>query len=423
MPDFKKTPKQIAAVKLLSGRAKNIMLYGGSRSGKTSIICRSMIIRASKVKSRHIVLRLHFNHAKTSLWLDTFPKLFNTAFPDLVVALNNSDYYMTFPNGSEIWVAGLDDKKRTEKILGKEYSTIFFNECSQIPYTSVGIAKTRLAEKNALVKKAYYDENPPNKKHWSYPLFILKKDPEDWKPLGHPERYTSMRINPQDNIENIDEDYITEILDDLSENQRLRFKYGEFTDEGEGKIYHSFKREDNCRVVKRNVNAPIWIGMDFNVDPMTAVIANITDDSIFVFDEIYLPNSNTSNMARTIKEKYRNTHITIIPDSTGKNRHPSSSTTSHEILRQAGFTVQYSHNPFRVDRYNSVNNLLEKKKLLIDNGCIKTIRDLEQVSYKEGTNLPDTTDHSLGHITDGLGYLVYNTHGIRHKFNARIRFT
>ena len=166
MSEFKLTAKQSEAVKILAGAARYIMLFGGSRSGKTFLAVRALVIRASKVKSRHCIPRLNFNHIKTSIWLDTLPKVFRTCFPDLPVTWNKTDYYVTLPNGSEIWCAGLDDEKRVEKILGKEYSTLYFNECSQIPYTSIQIALTRLAEKNDLTKKAYFDQNPPGKKHW-----------------------------------------------------------------------------------------------------------------------------------------------------------------------------------------------------------------------------------------------------------------
>ena len=159
---FKKTIAQVKAIKLLASPAKFIMLYGGSRSGKTFIIVFAIIVRACKCKSRHVMLRQTFNSIKTSIWLDTMIKVLDIAFPDLSFEKNKSDYYITLPNGSEIWIAGLDDDKRVEKILGKEFSTIFFNECSQLSYSSVQIALTRLAEKNSLKKKAYFDENPPS---------------------------------------------------------------------------------------------------------------------------------------------------------------------------------------------------------------------------------------------------------------------
>ena len=179
---FERTKKQVEQSELLFGDVTNVMSYGGSRSGKTFGICRAIVIRAAYVKSRHVCFRAKFNHAKTSLFMDTFPKVFNLCFPDMPYKENRSDWFFTLPNGSEIWISGLDEKERVEKVLGKEYSTEFFNECSMIPWSSISIAKTRLAEKNELTKMAYYDENPPTKRHWSYPLFIKGLDPETWEP-------------------------------------------------------------------------------------------------------------------------------------------------------------------------------------------------------------------------------------------------
>lgn len=218
---FKKTAAQVKATIILGSRAIHIMLFGGSRSGKTFKICRAIIVRASKTQSRHAILRLNFNHCKTSIWMDTLPKVFRLCFPNLPVTWNKTDYYVSFPNGSEIWIGGLDDDKRVEKILGKEYSTMFFNECSQLSWDSVQIALTRLAEKSGLKNKVYYDENPPTKRHWSYWVFVKKVHPETGETLAEDD-YASMLMNPQDNIENIDENYL-KLLESLDEKQKKRF--------------------------------------------------------------------------------------------------------------------------------------------------------------------------------------------------------
>ena len=135
------------------------MLYGGSRSGKTFILIYALIVRACKTKSRHAILRLKFNAVKKSVWLDTLPKVLSLCFPGLNVKWNSQDYYLKFSNGSELWVGGLDNEKQMEKILGNEYTTMYFNESSQLPFTGIEMGLTRLAEKNSLVNKAYYDVN------------------------------------------------------------------------------------------------------------------------------------------------------------------------------------------------------------------------------------------------------------------------
>jgi hypothetical protein len=158
------------------------------------------------------------------------------------------------------------------------------------------------------------------------------------------------------------------------------------------------------------MQASIMVGLDFNVSPMTAVVANVTSDKIHIFDEVFMNDSNTNQMAELLRQRY-GTNITVIPDATGKALKTSSRGFSdHEILRGYGFNVSTNGgNPFRMDRYNTVNNLLEKNRIVISDRCVKLIKDLEQVAYKDGTNLPDTKDLSLTHVSDALGYLCWST--------------
>tara|TARA_R110000851_G_scaffold114211_3_gene239294 strand:- start:703 stop:1875 length:1173 start_codon:yes stop_codon:yes gene_type:complete len=384
-----------------------------TRSGKTFIIVFAIIIRACKVKSRHVMLRQTFNSIKTSIWLDTLIKVLAIAFPQLSYSLNKTDYYVTLPNGSEIWIAGLDDDKRVEKILGKEFSTIFFNECSQLSYSSVQVALTRLAEKNSLKKKAYFDENPPSKKHWSYWLFVKKQDPVENEPLEDPEEYASMIINPKDNLANIDEDYI-KMLSKMPEKERQRFLDGLFTDEDDGAAYYAFDRERHVKPCKRTVGT-IFISMDFNVNPMTASIGQFINETFYIFDEVFLENSDTYKMVAELKR--RNYYGTVIPDSTGKNR-KTSGRSDFQILEEAGYTIPYVRNPFVVDRVNNANRLFTADRIIIDPKCKKLIGDFEKVSWKDN-KLDQKTDTMLTHCSDNAGYMFWHIEPIEKQYNSK----
>ncbi len=222
------------------------LLYGGSRSTKTFTILRTIVNRALAAPgSRHAVLRFRFNHVKSSIVYDTFPKMMSLCFPQFNVSVNKTDWFVKFPNGSEIWFGGLDDKERTEKILGNEYVTIFLNECSQISYGSFLILITRLAQKctykrdgveHEMRLKMFCDENPPAKGHWTHKLFIDRKDPNSRKAVKYPDDYNSLLMNPSDNLENLPEAYIR-ALDNLPKRQRQRFYLGLFGDENENALW------------------------------------------------------------------------------------------------------------------------------------------------------------------------------------------
>lgn len=237
---MKLTARQEQAQEVLAGDATHIILFGGSRSGKTFLLVRNVVFRALKApKSRHAILRFRFNHVKAAIVQDTFPKVMELAFPGVRHRLDRTDWFAEFENGSQVWFGGLDDKQRTEKILGQEHATIYLNECSQIPRESRDIAVTRLAQKveqviggrapTLLRPRMYYDCNPPSKAHWTYRLFVEKRDPETKQPLANPDDYAAFQINPQDNIENLSAGYL-DTLSALSARLQKRFLRGEFAD-------------------------------------------------------------------------------------------------------------------------------------------------------------------------------------------------
>ena len=267
---FKKTLAQKIAVKLLGSVAKFILLYGGSRSGKSFIIIRTIILRALKEPgSRHLIVRFAFNHAKQSLWHDTIPKVLLLCFSGVHPLENKTDWFYQFDNGSQIWIGGLDDKDRTEKVLGNEYASIFVNEASQISYSSYCLLLTRLAQNTKLVNRMYIDCNPPATTHWVYKLFIKNVNPDTDAALNK-ELYASMLINPDDNADNLPADYIESILSTLSKRQQDRFRYGIFLDDIEGALWTWDMIEKN-----RVMELPQLIRVCVAVDP--AVTKN--DDS------------------------------------------------------------------------------------------------------------------------------------------------
>ena len=240
------TARQIEAQRVMAGPASHVLAYGGSRSGKTRLIVRALVIRALKApRSRHAILRFRFNHVKASIGQDTLPAVMAQEFPDVPLRLNREDWIGYLPNGSELWLGGLDDKDRTEKILGLEFATVFLNEVSQIPWGSREMAVTRLAQrvteevdgqKRQQRLRMYYDCNPPSKAHWSYRLFIEKRDPETKRALPNPEDYAAVQINPGDNSANLPREYLASLASLTARAQR-RFLLGEFGDATPGALF------------------------------------------------------------------------------------------------------------------------------------------------------------------------------------------
>ncbi|HEV2303167.1 MAG TPA: phage terminase large subunit [Stellaceae bacterium] len=237
-PNFRLTERQQALNELLAGPQLHTLLVGGARSGKTFLFTRAILTRALRAPgSRHAMLRLRGNAARSSLWLDTLPKVGKLCFPEVKLEERRLDGYVSVPGGSEIWVGGLDDKERVEKILGMEYATIYFCECSQIPYSSILIGRTRLAQKiPGLALRAYYDLNPVGTAHWTHREFVEGRDPQSRRPLAEPNEFAYAYINPRDNAENLPPETL-KMLAALPERQRKRFWDGVYQAEIDGALW------------------------------------------------------------------------------------------------------------------------------------------------------------------------------------------
>lgn len=312
---FKFTADQVKATDLLTSQATNVALGGGSRSGKTLLLVRAMIMRANLApNSRHVIFKFRANSLHAAVVEDTFPKVMKLCFPHGFYNVDNwtrsPNLYYEFANGSQIWFGGLDDQDRVEKILGQEFVTLYFNECSQIPYQSVVIAKTRLAQKvmvqgskgapsRELGLKMYYDFNPPSKRHWTYMNFVEKKDPDSRQPLHDPLDVCFMLMNPEGNKQNLSPEYL-KILNDLPERARKRFLLGLFADDSEGSLWND-ELLVTCRFLPSESNplprfARVIIGVDpsgcqgdedFRSDEIGIVVVGLgTDGKAYLIEDL-----------------------------------------------------------------------------------------------------------------------------------------
>lgn len=188
------------------------------------------------------------------------------------------------------------------------------------------------------------------------------------------------------------------------------------------RVYYAFDRKIHVRRVAFDPKKPIILGMDFNIDPMSAVLMQRGDDgTLRVFDEISMNNSNTTEMADEIERRYwrHKPRIVIYPDPAGAGRSTASRGESDlSILRQKGFKrLKYRKKHPRVrDRINSVNRMLKSAdgtvRLIVDHSCKELIKSLEQTQYKEGKSEVDKKA-GVEHMADALGYPVELEHPVR----------
>ncbi len=182
-----------------------------------------------------------------------------------------------------------------------------------------------------------------------------------------------------------------------------------------GRVYYPFDRKAHCHAdIKFNPGRPIWVGVDFNIDPMSAAIVQPqTNGEIWIVDEIFLHNSNTEELCEEIERRYWRymNSITIYPDPAGAHRQHARGESDLEIFRLKGFKkIKFRRkHPAIADRVNSVNRMLKDAagttRLRVNPGCTNVVESLEQTLYKPGSRDIDKAA-SMEHITDALGYAV-----------------
>jgi PBSX family phage terminase large subunit len=301
---FKPTLIQQKALVLVKGGAKHILLFGGSRSGKTTILVMVILYRALRfAASRHLICRLRAKDARSSVLRETLlPALDNTIGKNGYTYLAHESM-ITLCNGSEIWVGGLGDREQADKILGHEYNTIYFNEISQLSYAAVTTAYSRLAMRIPGCRNLFlYDCNPGSPLHWAYKIFIKKQTFLTGEPLVKPELYASMILNPEDNRAHLPDDYISDILDALPEKARARFRDGAWV-KAEGAIYDYF--DENMIIKPKDLPESFdrfSAGQDFGLT-ITNVKVGYSGNIIYVLEDYGSFNMTTKTFNEELNQR------------------------------------------------------------------------------------------------------------------------
>jgi PBSX family phage terminase large subunit len=391
MTTFKKTPKQKEATKLLAA-VKYALLFGGSRSGKTFLAVRSIVVRAAKVKSRHLIARFRFNSVKTSIGMDTLPKVMALCFPDLPYKLNKTDWFVELPNGSQIWLAGTDDKERTEKVLGTEFSTIYFNESSQfVDYDTITTLLTRLAENAGLTNRAWFDCNPPSKKHWTYQIFVKGLMPVTKEPVPNFERdYGYILMNPADNMQNLPADYI-ETLQSMPKRQRQRFLEGKFLLDVEGALWNqqmidaALAKDEPWNLRRTVIGVDPATTNEENSDEWGIGAASEYNNKDYSVDADYTLKASPATAVQVVinaYEKHDADAVVVETNQGGKM--------IEELLRNAGFTGRI----INVHASKSKFSRAEPIAALYEQGQVKHRQGLDELESEQMEYVPLTSKKS-----------------------------
>ena len=385
-----------------NSKARFRVLITGRRFGKTYLAINEIAKYSSQPNKKVWYVAPTYRQAKAICWNVLKEKMLAHRW---VKTINHSDLTITLRNNSTITLRGSDNESA---LRGVGLDKLIIDEFSDVNKTAwYEVLRPTLSDTNG---HALFCGSPRGFGNWSYELFKMGETNNDWESF----KYTTLEG------EQVSEDEIEQAKQDL-DLRTFQQEYEATFVNYSGMIYYNFSREKNIVEKYKDNSLFLHIGLDFNVDPMCAVVTVIDRNIVTVIDEIQIYSSNTNEMCEEIKNRYKHKNIIVYPDPSARQRKTSAGgTTDLAILKNFGFDVRCKNTaPLVRDRINAVNSKLKnvagKSSLFVLNTCKNVIKSIERQIYKEGTTIPDK-DSGFDHMNDALGYLIEYNYPIRRNF-------
>ncbi len=249
---------------------------------------------------------------------------------------------------------------------------------------------------------------------WVYKKFIAP---------DRPEGYAAIRAQANENRYLLDRlpDFYSQLARSYDDKFYRQEVLGEYLSLTGGMVYSSFSREANLRAATAEASAPLLWALDFNVDPMSSLVAQIRGRTVVVLDEIVIRNGTTREACEEFLRRFgkHEGEIAIYGDAAGYQQQTTGST-DYEIIRDhfsvsSNLRTKYlvpKSNPMVRDRINLTNSKLRSAantvELVVDPRCKELIKDFEQVAYKaDSCQIDKDKDRLRTHLSDALGYLLW----------------
>jgi len=397
-------PLSKAQKEVFTSEARFRVLITGRRFGKTFLALNELAKFSRYPKKKVWYIAPTFRMCK-DIMLD--PLVEKMTKHKWISKVNYSDLTITLKNKSLIQLRSSDN---FNSLRGVGLDFICIDEFSDVDERAwFEVLRPTLSDKSR-EGSALFLGTPRGFGNWSYNLYTRQDNDKNWKSF----QFTTLDGGQ---VSQSEIDQAKNDLDDRTFRQEYMASFEKYS----GQIYYNFDREQNVIEHYAPTTNSIHIGIDFNIDPVSAVISEVKQDDLYVYDEIVIYSSNTDELVEEINNRYSGKHIFVYPDPASKQRKTSAGgRTDLSILKNAGYNVRVRNaHPLIRDRINAVNTKLKNAKgvrtLFIANNCKNVIKSIERQIYKEGTSLPDK-ENNYDHMNDALGYLVEFLYPIKRDF-------
>jgi phage terminase large subunit len=376
------------------------LLCSGRRFGKTYLCISRLVAWAIEHPgSLNWYVTQTYKSAKQIAWR----QLRAMVPPEMFARKNESELSVELSNGSVIALKGAES---ADALRGVSLSSLIVDEAAYVKQEAWEmVLRPALSDQGG---PAWFITTPAGL-NWFHDLWEQAQDQPDWSTFS----YTTIQGGnvPEDEVE-----AARRTLDDRTFRQEYLASFETLS----GRVYPDFS-DDNISDEVRDTGGPILWGTDFNVSVLAGVLGSRVGDTLHIWDEVSVTQTNTDEVCAMLRDRFRDRKLIAYPDPTGSARKTSSAgRTDHEIIRQYGFGVVSPKAPWSVkDKINATNSLIRNAngqiRLFVHPRCKNTIKALRNVTYKQGAD-DYVIDKSAGieHWTDGLGYLVMSEYNPLH---------
>lgn len=359
---------------------------GSAGSGKSYTIVQKLIIRACNEPIKILVCRRYATTLRNtcfSLFKEVLEKW--QLLPH--IKINESDFRIRFPNGSEIIMIGLDDEHKLLSL--NNVSTIWIEEAYEVEKNKVEQLNLRMrgqAENQQLI----LSWNPISKQSWLY-NFTVENPPNNSIYL-----HSTYRDNPF-----LNKEYIA-ALDEMEHRNPQKYRVyglGEWGVDSEGLVITNWKIEAFDAMSLAASGLEHRAGMDVGWIDKTAIIDSLYDKenrTIYIFNEFYKSGCQLNEIAQAIKDM-------------------SLTKTKLYIDSAEPRTIQYMKNE-GIGAFPCVKGkdsvkagimFLQDNNIVVHPSCKSLITELENFSYiksKQTGEWTEETTHEWSHAIDALRY-------------------
>lgn len=389
-------------------------VHAGRRSFKTEIGKRTVVSACYGTKDEAFFFGAPTrDQAKRIVW----PDVKALSFPDLISDYSESELWIKYKTGCELWVLGFDKPERFEGKRWKGGVLTEFPHFKESTWNESIMPALRDTKGWAIIEGV-----PEGKNHY----FKLS---EYARTSGDPEwadyQWLSADVMDADEV--------------AKERARLdprtyRQEYEGSFESYEGRAYPYFERDIHWCAVPILDSLPLIVCCDFNIDPCLWEIGQDNypikqldgkfERGTVIHEEIKQRQTDIWKMCAYAKERlaqHRNRRIIFYGDySSSSRRDVSAIHSSWEIIRGefSAWDVDFRmrSNPRILDRVNAFNSRLRSAdgsvRVLINPKCAELTEDLEQVDMAMLTeHKSEAKDRT--HASDAVGYFMHYEYPVR----------